>query len=134
MTWTHSWTGPGYDRSTGEAIYDTRPWTIFGEGPTKVETGHHSEKNNKESGPEDFRFTTKGKTLYATALGWPKDGKFNIKSLSKNNPNTSKRIKSVEFISGKNDIKWKQTSKGLSISVDGQKPCEAAYVFRIGLE
>ena len=115
----------------GEAIYDTRPWTIFGEGPTKVETGHHSENKNKESGPEDFRFTTKGETLYATSLGWPKDGEFTIKSLAKNNLNTSKKITSVEFISGKNSMKWKQTGKGLTITVEGTKPCEAAYVFRI---
>ena len=32
---------------------------------------------------KDIRFTTKGKTLYAIALGWPDDGKMVIKSLAK---------------------------------------------------
>ncbi|QBG45926.1 alpha-L-fucosidase [Verrucomicrobia bacterium S94] len=115
----------------GEALFNTRPWKIYGEGPTKVNKGHHSEKNNEEAGYKDIRFTTKGDVLYATALGWPKNGKFLIKSLAKNNPHESRRIKSVQFVSGKNHLRWKQTRKGLELNVHGKKPCEAAYVFKV---
>lgn len=115
----------------GEVIFNTRPWKIFGEGPTEVSQGHHSEKNNKDSGPQDIRFTINKNVLYATALGWPEDGVFNIKSLAKGNPNESRAIKSVEFISGKNPIQWKQTADGLIINTKGNKPCEAAYAFKI---
>ena len=115
----------------GEAVYDTRPWKIFGEGPTEVSQGHHSESNNKDSGPEDIRFTTNGDTLYATALGWPENGIFSIKSLAKGNPYDARKIQSIEFISGSNKISWKQTDNALIINTTGNRPCEAAYAFRI---
>lgn len=115
----------------GEALFDTRPWKIYGEGPTQVKTGHHSEKYNKDAGSEDFRFTVKGDVLYATSLGWPDNGEFTIESLSKGNAYESRKIKNVEFVSGKNKMKWKQTRENLKIEVKGPKPCEAAYVFKV---
>lgn len=115
----------------GEAVYGTRPWKVYGEGPTKVSTGHHSEKENVDSGPEDIRFTTKDDILYATALGWPSDGTFTIKTLAEDNPLESRKPVSVEFISGDNEISWEQTGEGLVLAVSSEKPCEAAYVFRI---
>ena len=115
----------------GEAIYGTRPWRIYGEGPTRVSAGHHSEGENKDNVAADIRFTAKGQTLYAIALGWPEDGVFAIKSLAKDNPHESRAIKSVKFISGAGKIKWKQTDEGLIITTTRDKPCEAAYVFRI---
>jgi alpha-L-fucosidase len=60
----------------GEAIYGTRPWLVFGEGPTQVKGGAFKEDFTYTA--QDIRFTTKGKTLYAIALGWPDDGKFVI--------------------------------------------------------
>ena len=66
----------------GEAIYGTRPWTVYGEGPTKGKRGGFSEGADKGFTSKDIRFTTKGKTLYAIALDWPKDGKLSIKSLA----------------------------------------------------
>ena len=54
-----------------------------------------------------------------------------VKSLALNNPNEKRPVKSVQFISGKNPIKWKQTAEGLVIDVKGNKPCEAAYAFKI---
>lgn len=118
----------------GEALFDTRPWKIFGEGPTKVSVGHHSENENQDNVAGDIRFTTKGNALYAISLAWPKDGKFSIKSLSLNNPYESRTVKSIDFISGSNSIKWNQSETELSIQTNGEKPCEAAYAFRILFE
>lgn len=115
----------------GEAIYSTRPWKIYGEGPTKVASGNHSESENADNVAADIRFTVNGDVLYATSLGWPEDGVFTVTSLAKGNPHESRKIKSVEFISGSNKTKWKQTADGLRISVKGNQPCEAAYVFKI---
>ena len=51
----------------GKAIYGTRPWATFGEGPVQVKGGNFHEDFAYR--PEDIRFTTKGeKTLYA--FGW----------------------------------------------------------------
>lgn len=57
----------------GEAIYETTPWMIAGEGPTNL--GEVEELGFNESGitytKEDIRFTVNGDNLYATFLDWP---------------------------------------------------------------
>ncbi|MGA9639397.1 alpha-L-fucosidase [Flavobacterium sp.] len=115
----------------GQAIFDTRPWKIYGEGPTKVSKGNHTEKENKDAVAEDIRFTTNGDTLYATSLAWSETGIFTVKSLALNNSYEKRAVKSVQFISGNNKINWKQNAEGLVINVKGTKPCESAYVFKI---
>lgn len=39
---------------TGEAIYGSRPWKIYGEGPTETLEGHLSEQRNKQMGSGAF--------------------------------------------------------------------------------
>jgi alpha-L-fucosidase len=56
----------------GEAIFGTRPWRRFGEGPTKPPTGMLNENEAKPFAAEDIRFTTKGDVLYAIFLEQPK--------------------------------------------------------------
>ena len=69
--------------------------------------------------------------LYATALAWPEDNTFRIKTLRSGNPHESRSIASVDFISGSGKIQWTQTDEALVIETDGSKRCEAAYAFRI---
>ena len=114
----------------GEAVYATRPWKIYGEGPTKVAAGNHSEVYNPDHVATDFRFTTKGNNMYAISLAWPENGVFNIRSQANGNPYEMRSIKSVEFVSG-GKIRWEQSDSGLEIQALDGKPCEAAYAFRI---
>ena len=53
----------------GEAIYCTRPWKVFGEGPTQVKGGHFNEDPASRYTASDIRFTTKAGVLYAMVLG-----------------------------------------------------------------
>ncbi len=57
----------------GEAIYETTPWMVAGEGPTNL--GEANETGFNESGiiytAKDIRFTVKGDNLYAIFLDWP---------------------------------------------------------------
>ena len=55
-------------RVNGEAIYGTRPFKNFGEGPSKSSSAMVQAFTGK-----DVRYTTKGKTLYAIFMGWPKE-------------------------------------------------------------
>ena len=55
----------------GEAIYGTRPWLIFGEGPTQVKGGQFNDQAAKRFTAADVRFTVKGEFLYAIAMAWP---------------------------------------------------------------
>jgi alpha-L-fucosidase len=56
----------------GEAIYNTRPWLAFGEGPTRLGKGGGFVRRVKYSAA-DVRYSRSkdGKVLYATVLGWP---------------------------------------------------------------
>ena len=52
----------------GDAIYGTRPWRTYGEGPTKVAAGSFHDTDTTHYTAEDFRFTTKADALYAIGL------------------------------------------------------------------
>src|SRR5206468_5750767 len=60
-----------------EGIYATRPWKIFGSGPStdKAKNANESQQFNesrrKDLTFEDVRFTAKGNMLYAFIMGWP---------------------------------------------------------------
>src|SRR5271157_3763122 len=55
----------------GEAVYGTRPWLAYGEGPTRSGGGGFSEGRDPTFTAQDVRYTTKGNALYALTLGWP---------------------------------------------------------------
>ncbi len=66
----------------GEGIYGTRPWKVYGEGPTKVVAGSFADTKRSEFTGRDIRFTTKGNSLYAIVLGRPEKDEVIIQSLS----------------------------------------------------
>ncbi|CAI9119380.1 alpha-L-fucosidase [Brytella acorum] len=55
----------------GEAIYGTRPWRVFGEGPTRLPTGSFAEAHGQHYTSADFRFTRRDATIFAIAMGRP---------------------------------------------------------------
>jgi alpha-L-fucosidase len=61
-----AWTG-----RNGEAIFGTRPWRRFGEGPTRPPAGMLNENEAKPFTAEDIRFTRRSDALYAIILDWP---------------------------------------------------------------
>jgi alpha-L-fucosidase len=108
------WTGVN-----GEAIYGTRPWLVFGEGPTQAKGGAF--KENFQYTAKDIRFTTKGKTLYAIALGWPDDGKVVIQSLARTDDSSVNKIRHVELLGYQGKLKFTQTAEGLTVELPAQK-------------
>jgi alpha-L-fucosidase len=91
----------------GQAIYATRPWKIYGEGPSTqaVEKGQFDGQKDVSSKPftaEDIRFTQSkdGKTLYAIVLEIPPGGKVTIKSLASNSAYWPGKIGSVRRVRG----------------------------------
>jgi len=115
----------------GEAIYGTRPWKVYGEGPTQVVAGAFKDTAGHPFTAEDIRFTTKGDALYAIALAWPASGKLTIRSLAIGSPYLSGRIKSVALLGSKAPLKWDQTTEGLTVSLPAQKPSDLALALRI---
>jgi len=114
----------------GEAIYGTRHWEKYGEGPTGVEAGHHTEGRNKPFTPRDFRFTCKPGVLYAIALGWP-GGKATIRSLASGGDIQSDQIEAIEMLGVDGALSWEQDCEGLHVTMPPLKPCDHAYTLRI---
>jgi alpha-L-fucosidase len=113
----------------GDAIYGTRPWKTFGEGPTKTEGGAFNESAGYT--PSDIRFTTKKGALYAITLGEPK-GQVRIASLGAKAGFETRPVKSVTLLGATAPLHWKQEADALVIDVPATMPTAIASSFKIG--
>ncbi len=109
----------------GEAIYGTRPWHVFGEGPTRIVAGSFADTKRRAFTAEDFRFTTKGETLYAIALGWPESAQLVVRSLANRN------VQRVQLLGHRGRLKWQQTDQGLVVALPARPPCDFAVTLKI---
>ncbi|WP_425492533.1 alpha-L-fucosidase [Dyella jiangningensis] len=115
-------------RANGEAIYGTRPWHRFGEGPTEVAAGTMQDTKTKPYTSEDFRFTTKGDVLYAIEMEWPANGEALIHSID-----AGMKVASVTLLSTGKPIAFKQQADGLHLTLPKQPSGAHAYAYRIAL-
>ncbi len=82
----------------GEAIYNTRYWKVFGEGPTVVPEGHFTDTYKKNFTPADIRFTSRANYIYAIVLRWPENGEIHVKSLGKDGRYLKSTIRDVQIL------------------------------------
>jgi alpha-L-fucosidase len=113
----------------GEAIYGTRPWLVYGEGKVQAKGGAFAEDFAYTA--DDIRFTAKGKTLYAVALGWPKDGRLLVRSLAKPAQGSGNAIAAVSLLGYQGNLDWKQTAGGLLVTLPAEKPCDYTCALKI---
>jgi alpha-L-fucosidase len=109
----------GWIALNGEAIYGTRPWEVYGEGPVRTKGGHFKEDFKYTS--KDIRFTTKDQNLYAVALGWPEDGQLLVKSLARTDAAPESKITKVSLLGYKGKLEWSQSADGLAVKLPAQK-------------
>ena len=117
----------------GEAIYKTRPWKIYGEGPTKVTEGAFHDTDTHPYTAEDFRFTKKDDLVYAIELAWPSNREAVIHSLGISAMDHPK-IASVALLGPNSKLEFEQLDDGLHIHLPGQNPGKYAYSFRIQMQ
>jgi alpha-L-fucosidase len=119
----------------GEGIFNTRPWKVYGEGPTKVKAGMFNENAMNNFTAEDIRFTTKGNNLFAFLMSWPGEKGILIHSLSNNSELIrGQHISSVKLLGFKGKLKWHQTDDGLKISLPVNAPTEIVSALEIKLK
>jgi len=116
----------------GEAIYGTRPWHVFGEGPTEIVEGYFADTQRAAFTGQDIRFTTKGNALYAICLAWPGEVA-TIKSLNARSLVQADKIDEISMLGVPGALIWSQNEAGLTIQTPTQKPGEYAYTFKIVL-
>ncbi len=102
----------------GEAIYATRPWKIYGEGPNAIKAGSFQGNSIAKLGEKDIRFTRSkdGKTLYAIALGWPA-GEFTIAALGTASEQKPGKMEHVELLGTGEKVRWHQAADGLRVTL-----------------
>jgi alpha-L-fucosidase len=113
----------------GEAIYGTRPWLVYGESAVKVQGG--SFKEDFKYNAREIRFTTKGATLYAIALGWPENGQLTVRSLAKPSGENANNIAKVSLLGYEGKLEWKQSADGLVVTLPAQKVSEYTAALKI---
>ncbi len=113
----------------GDAIYGTRPWKIYGEGPTKAASGHF--KEDTAYTPADIRFTTKGGKLFAITMGEPV-GEVRIAALGKKSAHETRPVKSVALLGSNAALSWKQQDDALVIALPASLPTGISSSFKIG--
>jgi len=116
----------------GEAIKGTRPWAIYGEGPSTQARQLASYQLARLSfDHRDIRFTTKGDTLYAFALGQPPDGAIRIGALRTGSDHYPRPIGTVEMLGSAAELKWARTNEALVITLPSAPPLPYPIAFRI---
>ena len=114
----------------GESIYDTRPWVIFGEGPTNFKDPNDAQTHDVAFTSKDIRYTRKEADIYATTLGLP-SGRVALRALSSDSPLVTGQPTKVTLLGDNDDLHWSRTAEGLIIDLPKTLPCKIALSFEI---
>ncbi len=122
----------------GDAIYATRPWKIYGEGPSTVAAekgrfGGQAVEQKKPFTAQDIRFTQSkdGEKLYAIVLALPADSEITIKSLADSSTNWPGKIGSVHQLGISGQLKFTRDENGLHITLPEKQPSRIAFALKI---
>ncbi|MHB8389363.1 MAG: alpha-L-fucosidase [Acidobacteriaceae bacterium] len=116
----------------GEAIYATRPWKIFGEGPDMVKSGSFQGASVSKLGSQDIRFTrNKANTaVYAIILGWPGKEAV-IHTLGTSSPQAPPKVANVELLGYQGRVRFQQSSSALRVELPALKPSDYAIALKV---
>lgn len=127
-------------QTNGEGIYATRPWKIFGEGPSRVKNDpkvKYNESLRKDLTPEDVRYTTKGRDLYAFVMGKPEnaDNEALLPALAPSrglveNFGNARDVR-VTMLGYSEPLKWTLTEQGLRVRLPATLPGKYAHAIKI---
>jgi alpha-L-fucosidase len=115
-----------WNRVNGEAIFGTRPWIRFGEGPVKAP---QSRARVSPFSARDIRFTTRGNILYAILLDWP-GGQAVVTSLARSEENSGE-VETISLLGHEGKLEFIQDTDGLKVKMPAEKPCDYAFVLKI---
>jgi alpha-L-fucosidase len=124
------WIGPH-----GEAIYGTRPFAVYGEGPTTTTTGPANRFGGiadvREYTAQDIRYTSRGTTIYAFVMAWPGDRTVVLKSLAAGSSAFPMQIGKIALLGGGGAVTYQRDAGGLTVKLPVDKPNDIAYALKI---
>jgi alpha-L-fucosidase len=117
-----------------EGIYSTRPWKVYGEGPSTTSAQAKGMfgglRDVRPYSAQDIRFTQKKGILYAFCMKSPTED-IRIQSLGKSSKLNKQRIASVNLMGSTMKLKWKQEDGALVIQKPATLPAYQVVAFRI---
>ncbi len=124
--------------ANGEGIYGSRPWKVYGEGPSTIKS---NQKKGRFGGlsdtrgyqTTDIRFTTKGDNLYAYCMV-AADADVSITSLGKSSKLNDKAIASVKMLGSTQKLDYKQNDDALVITKPAGISPGKVIGFKIGFK
>ena len=120
----------------GEAIYGSRPWRMFGEGPTQLVEGQFSDDVAPHFTDRDFRFTMKGDALYVIAMKCSDRGEYCVRALGEldasRQANFHGIIRHVRLLGADAELPWTRDEAGLHLHCPARSA--TPLVFKITLE
>jgi alpha-L-fucosidase len=124
----------------GEAVYATRAWEKYGEGPTKMGAAHGIMSAPASGTAKDVRFTRSkdNTTLYVFLLDWEKGQKGVLLTSLPSGRIDCKNLKSVELINGEAGkympLTFTQDTEGLHVGLPERSFEELAYVLKLSFD
>jgi len=110
----------------GEAVYDTRPWKVFGEGPSVAGKPMNGPGFNEgRSAPyvgTDLRFTTRGDAVYAFVMGRPEGREVRIASMALDAPHLAMPVTRVVLLGSGAALAFRQTAEALVVTLPADMP------------
>ena len=124
--------------ANSEGVYATRPWKVYGEGPSTVKANQQRGRfgglsDTRGYQPTDIRYTVKGDNLYAFCMATP-ESDIRMTSLGKNSQVSNRAIASVSMLGSKEKLKWKQEGDALVISKPTTLPAWKVSGYKIVLK
>jgi alpha-L-fucosidase len=131
-------------KANSSAIYASRPWSVYGEGPstqaqTPLRDSGFNEGRDKPYTAEDIRFVQKDGKVYAFVMAWPQSGKVTIKSLAVGAPHAPGQVERVELfttapwggVPGAANLQFTRAAEGLIVTLPERRQGEYVYTFEI---
>ncbi len=119
-------------RVNGEAIHGSRPWRVFGEGPTSPRVGSFADADPTIWTREDLRFTAKGDVVYAAPFIDP-GSDVTVRSLGRGLRIVGEPVLDVAVL-GHGAVPWRQDDDGLHVDLSDIDHNGPTPVLRISLE
>jgi alpha-L-fucosidase len=119
----------GWISVNGEGVYATRPWKRAMEGPSLLVSGHFKEDAVPWT-TADFRFTSKGNTLYAFQMRYPDNRQAFIRSLGLS---SGHKVAAATVLGATGKVVFHQHEDGLLVQLPEAKVCEFVPCIKVTL-
>ena len=118
-------------QTCGEAIYDAKPFDVFGESKKKRRNG--SFKENFKYTSADIRFTYQPGCIYMFVLNAGNGNTYASKTLARGNDAASYMIRRVTLLGSDAKVTYTRSKKALALTVNGSYDRHMPLCFKIEL-